>query len=80
MRTNIYYDNYMLLEDYDNPYDDPDEEDEEYEVCPRCGGSGKIYLNDDYEEITKEMYNARSKNHRFAEKCEFCDGEGEVNY
>ena len=79
MRTNIYYDNYMLLEDYDNPYDDPDEEDEEYEVCPNCKGTGYEYYTLSGYKITYEEYKRLGPSQRLCkDKCEDCGGSGVV--
>jgi hypothetical protein len=50
----------------------------EYIDCDECNGEGHFYYNVYGEEITREMYNQLPPSDRFSEKCDTCDGIGEV--
>lgn len=55
--------------------------DDEYETCPDCCGDGRIYYNEDGEDITKNEYLRLSEVEKKLwefEKCSTCDGSGEV--
>lgn len=51
---------------------------QEYEVCPQCKGSGIMYLTEQKGYVSKEEYDATPKDERCIDKCERCNGEGEI--
>ena len=45
--------------------------------CERCNGIGMIFYDEDYNEVSEEIYNILSGD-KFTEECEECDGNGEI--
>lgn len=48
--------------------------------CAECGGSGKIYFDEEGERITQKEYNDLPKDRRECASCGECGGEGTVEY
>ena len=53
-------------------------EEDEYRECAHCNGEGYIYYNNESEKITRELYDLLPESERSEEKCDECDGIGEV--
>lgn len=45
--------------------------------CERCNGTGIIFYDEDYNEVSEEIYDILSGD-KFTEECEECDGNGEI--
>ena len=48
--------------------------------CPECNGVGVVYYDEDGNSVTKTQYDALPEDARGFDKCEKCDGEGEIEY
>ena len=48
----------------------------DYVECPYCYGEGYLYYTEEGDDITRDDFYTRSDG--MIEKCERCDGEGEI--
>jgi len=45
--------------------------------CERCNGTGLIFYDEDYDEVSEEIFEILSGD-KFTEECKECDGNGEI--
>lgn len=53
-------------------------DDPNYIDCPECNGEGYIYYDINGEEISRKIYDLLPPSERFSDKCDKCNGLGEV--
>ena len=45
--------------------------------CERCNGTGVVFYEEDYNEVSEEIYEILFGD-KFTEECKECDGYGEI--
>ena len=73
--------NYPIMSEGDWERAPWNQRDSIYKVCVECGGDGGIYYNEDGDMLSKVDYERLSDEDKSIwelEKCEKCDGRGEI--